>query len=76
MRASGLGSNQNFVDHERLGNERSYRPLGQQPNGGPVDMESWPPMQTQQVIFFIIIHADINNLPFYLAYMSLIISKE
>lgn len=55
MRASGLGSNQNFVDHERLGNERSYRSFGQQPNGGPVDMESWPPMQTQQVIFLLLL---------------------
>lgn len=54
MRASGLGSNQNFVDHERRGLERSYRSFGQQPNGGPVDMESWPPMQTEQVIFVLI----------------------
>ncbi|KAK3037709.1 hypothetical protein RJ639_031080 [Escallonia herrerae] len=47
MRASKSVSNQTFVDHERMGHERSYRPLGQQPNGGPMDLEAWSSMQTE-----------------------------
>lgn len=47
MRTSGLVSNQSYVDRERMVHDRQYRSLGQQPNGGPMDLESWSSMQTE-----------------------------
>lgn len=51
MKTSGLVSNHNFVDHERMLRDRSYRSFGQKPNGGPMDVEAWPSMQ-QEVLSF------------------------
>ncbi|KAL7258026.1 hypothetical protein ACSBR1_004200 [Camellia fascicularis] len=48
MRMSGLISNQSLVDHERIGHEHPFRSLGQQANGGPMDMEGWSAMQTEE----------------------------
>ncbi|KAJ9552429.1 hypothetical protein OSB04_016474 [Centaurea solstitialis] len=47
MKTSGLVSNHNFVDHERMLRDRSYQSFGHKPNGGPMDVESWPSMQSE-----------------------------
>lgn len=47
MRMSGLISNQSIVDHERIGHGHPFRSLGQQANGGPVDVQGWSAMQTE-----------------------------
>ncbi|KAL3515747.1 hypothetical protein ACH5RR_022649 [Cinchona calisaya] len=47
MRVLGLVSNQ-FVDHERMGYENPYGTLGQHPNGGPMNVETWNPMGTEE----------------------------
>ncbi|KAH7866863.1 hypothetical protein Vadar_026015 [Vaccinium darrowii] len=48
MRMSGLISNQSIVDHERIGHGHPFRSLGQQANGGPVDVQGWSAMQTEE----------------------------
>ncbi|CAK9147328.1 unnamed protein product [Ilex paraguariensis] len=48
IRASGLVSAQSSVVHEKMGLEHTYRTRSfQQPNGGPMDVETWPAMQTE-----------------------------
>ncbi|XP_059648265.1 KH domain-containing protein At1g09660/At1g09670 isoform X2 [Cornus florida] len=47
-RVSGLMSNQSFVDRARIGPEHPFRSSGQQTNGGPMDMEGWSAMQTEE----------------------------
>ncbi|XP_076915824.1 KH domain-containing protein At1g09660/At1g09670-like [Bidens hawaiensis] len=47
MKTSGLVSNHNFVDHERMLRDRSYRSFGQKPNVGSMDVEPWPTMQPE-----------------------------
>ncbi|XP_076959845.1 KH domain-containing protein At1g09660/At1g09670-like [Bidens hawaiensis] len=47
MKTSGLVSNHNFVNHERMLRDRSYRSFGQKPNVGPMDVEPWPTMQPE-----------------------------
>lgn len=46
MRVSGLVSNQ-FLDHERMGHEHLYGSLGQQPNGGLMNVETWNAIGTK-----------------------------
>ncbi|KAF5951948.1 hypothetical protein HYC85_009892 [Camellia sinensis] len=48
MRTSRLISTQNFVDHERIGHEHLFRSLGQQANGGPMDLDRWSAVHTQE----------------------------
>ncbi|XP_027113267.1 KH domain-containing protein At1g09660/At1g09670 isoform X1 [Coffea arabica] len=47
MRVSGLVSNQ-YLDHERMGHESPYGSLGQHPNGGPMSVETWNPLGTEE----------------------------
>ncbi|KAL4585210.1 hypothetical protein LXL04_009826 [Taraxacum kok-saghyz] len=48
MKTSGMVSNHNFVDHERMLRDRSsFRSFNQKPNRGPMDVEAWPPMQPE-----------------------------
>ncbi|KAL8222785.1 hypothetical protein R6Q57_020184 [Mikania cordata] len=47
IKTTGLVSNHNFIDHERMLHDRSYRSFGQKPNGRPMDVESWPSMQSE-----------------------------
>ena len=44
---SALVPNQGFVDIERLEHDSPFRSLSQHPNGGPMDLEGWPRMQTE-----------------------------
>ncbi|CAL5378008.1 unnamed protein product [Camellia sinensis] len=50
MRTSRLISTQNFVDHERIGHEHLFRSLGQQANGGPMDLDRWSAVHTQMLL--------------------------
>ncbi|KAL7205741.1 hypothetical protein ACSBR2_018630 [Camellia fascicularis] len=48
MRTSRLISTQNFVDHERIGHEHLFRSLGQQVNGGLMDLDRWSAVHTEE----------------------------
>lgn len=51
MRLSGQLSNQ-VAEFERMGHDHHYRSLGQQPNGGQMNMAGWNPMQTEVVYVY------------------------
>ncbi|XP_042513593.1 KH domain-containing protein At1g09660/At1g09670 [Macadamia integrifolia] len=48
IRASASVQNQGFPDHERIEHESPLRSTVQQPNGGPMDLEEWSVMQTEE----------------------------
>ncbi|XP_010245421.1 PREDICTED: KH domain-containing protein At1g09660/At1g09670 isoform X2 [Nelumbo nucifera] len=48
VRASGLVPNQTFVDHERIEHESPLRSTAQHPDGGPMDLEGWPVMHSEE----------------------------
>ncbi|KAG9456927.1 hypothetical protein H6P81_001435 [Aristolochia fimbriata] len=51
VRASGLAPSQSFVDHERLDHGSPLRSVGQHSNGGPMDLEGWSSMHTEETGF-------------------------
>ncbi|XP_057477785.1 KH domain-containing protein At1g09660/At1g09670-like [Actinidia eriantha] len=48
IRTSRLMSNQSFSDHERIGREHPFSPLGQQANGGQLDLEGRHALRTEE----------------------------
>ncbi|KAG1363657.1 KH domain-containing protein [Cocos nucifera] len=52
VRASGLAPNQSFVDPERIEHGSPLRLTGHPSNGGPMDLEGWPGMQTEDNGYF------------------------
>lgn len=58
---SAIAPNQGFVDLERIEHDSPFRSLGQHPNGGPMDLEGWPAMQTE-VCYLILILSFVLSL--------------
>nr|XP_010927868.1 KH domain-containing protein At1g09660/At1g09670 [Elaeis guineensis] len=52
VRASGLAPNQSFVDPERIEHGSPLRLTSHPSNGGPMDLEGWPGMQTEDNGYF------------------------
>ncbi|XP_038990234.1 KH domain-containing protein At1g09660/At1g09670-like isoform X2 [Phoenix dactylifera] len=52
IRASGLAPNQSFVDSERIEHGNPLRLTGHPSNGGPMDLEGWSGMQTEDNRYF------------------------
>lgn len=52
VRASGLGPNQSFVDSERIEQNSPLRVTGHHASGGPMDLEGWAGMQTEENGYF------------------------
>ncbi|XP_058097665.1 KH domain-containing protein At1g09660/At1g09670 [Magnolia sinica] len=48
VRASGLAPSQNFVDRESMEHGSPLRSAGLHSNGGPMDLEGWSGMQTEE----------------------------
>lgn len=62
MRVSGLISKQ-VLDREWLGHEHQYRALGQQPNGGLMNVEGWNAVGTE--VWMVSLSQKLVNLYFF-----------
>ncbi|PKA65030.1 KH domain-containing protein [Apostasia shenzhenica] len=52
LRVSSYVPNQNFADHERFEQSSPFRLAGHSSNGGPVKLEGWSAMQTEENRYF------------------------